>query len=578
MSDIIANLFGNAGPQPGAGAANFKIGQSWLGNTSKYGTHAARGSLDSVLSKSWLFEIVDKNSGNVVESFTLLMPPNSLTIKEPQRTAITKTFGNAFVDEYGADNIQITLKAISGTTHVFPTYSNAVVSAFTDVAAAVSGADKASSNRVGFTGRNAFYEFRDKIMRYKDKKDWDKKELRVYDLADEQAYKCVLLDFTLDRNADNPLRYPFTISLFVYEKLDKLRVKKGRVVNISKDPISALDDADGFLDTLLNVYQDVQGILNSVALLKAKSLELRTRYNRFLNQTTRVLTAPLDISKNMIDIGMIATGTLFDTYRAGKITFERYANAQELFRETIIQALKTYGFQISVGWQQSNTVEIEEDAGVDVSGDTVERSVSLASYEYSGLKVYTVKGDDTLQRIALNELGDENLWPYIASVNAGITSNEDLTPGEEIFLPVQVDPGDGVNKEQFILTEDFTRDPYGTDIRIDANGDIVIQENSDVALISGIENIQQAIDLRLNTMAGSMIKQSAFGITAQAGIAGTELAIKYLKTAIRNSLTQDPRIESVENMIVSLDSDVLNISMNINVIGAEESLPVTVVT
>jgi hypothetical protein len=574
MSDF--NLFELAGPQPGAGKTNFRTGQPRDSNASKYGTNAARGSLDSPLSKSWLFEIVEKLTGNVIQSFTLLLPPSSLAIKEPQRTSITKTFGNAFVDEYGADNIQITLKAISGTTHVFPTYSNTATSAFTDIASAVSGAGTASSNSAGFTGKNAFYEFRDKIMRYKDKNDWDKWELRVYDLADEQAYKCILLDFTLDRNSDNPLRYPFTISLFVYEKLDKVKIKKGKIINISKDPISALDDADNFLDKLEDLYQDVKSILNSVALLKAKVLELRSRYNKFLTQVTKVLTAPLDIAKNMIDIGMTATGTLYDTYQAGKITFERYVSAQELFRETIIQALKTYGFQISLGWQQSNTIELEEDAGVDTEGDTVTRSVNLETYEYSGLKVYTIKGDDTLQRIALNELGDENLWSYIASVNPDIGSNVDLISGTEIFLPIEIDPGDGINKEKFILTEDFTRDPYGTDIRLDSDGNIVIQENNNMSLISGLENVQQAIDLRLNTMTGSMIKQSAFGITAQAGIAGTELAIKYLKTAIRSSLTQDPRIESVENMIVSLDSDVLNISMDVNVIGAEESLPVTV--
>ena len=99
MSDL--NLFNPAGPQPGGGASAFRTGQPQESNTINYGTHAPRPSLESSLSKSWLFEIVDKETKDIIESFTLIMPPQSLTIKEPQRTSITKTFGNVFVDDYG---------------------------------------------------------------------------------------------------------------------------------------------------------------------------------------------------------------------------------------------------------------------------------------------------------------------------------------------------------------------------------------------------------------------------------------------------------------------------------------------
>lgn len=573
MSDL--NLFNTAGPQPGGGKSAFLSGQPQESNTRRYGSNAERPSLESALSKSWLFEIVDRETEDVIESFTLIMPPQSLTIKESQRTSITKTFGNAFIDDYGQDNIQITLKGISGTTHAFPTFTNATVSAFTDIASAINSADRASSNVDGFTGKNAFYEFRDKIMRYKGQPDWEKRELRVYDLADEQAYKCVLLDFTLDRTSDQPLRYPYTITLFVYEPLDALTRKKGKVIDISRDPISALDDADSLLDTITNLYQDVQEVLNMASLLRAKALELRTRYNNFLTQTTRIITSPLDIAKSMIDIALTATSTIYDTYRAGKYTLERYITSQELFREVLRQAMKLYGFQISRGWQQSNTVEVEGDDGIDASTGETERAVTIETYEYSALRVYTVKGQDTLQRIALDELGNSDLWQYIASINEGVSSNEDISAGDEIFLPLQVEPGEGVNKEQFILTEDFTRDPYGTDIKIDSDGNLIVQESNDVSLIAGIENVKQAINLRLNTLSGSMIKQSVYGIATQAGLAGSDLAIKYMKTAIRASLVQDPRIEKVENMIVTFDRDALKIGMSVKVIGINNTIPVT---
>ena len=585
MSDPISPAFrdflagGVTGPQEGGGESAFKSWQIPLdGETSRYGIHAPPGgSLTPVLSKSWLFEIVKRDSGIVQESFTLILPPTGISIKEPQRVSVTKTFGNAFVDDYGPDNLQITLKAESGTTHVFPTFATTgQESAFTDIAAAITGASEESSNTSGYTGKTAFYTFRERIIRYKNQEGWDNNELRVYDLADEQGYRCILLDFSLDRNAEKPLRYPFTISLFVYDSLDTPRQRRGTVINVSKEPITALDEADSLLDTLTVLFQDIKNVINQVALLNALSLELRTRYQQFLNQTTRLITSPLDVAKNMISVGVTAISALGATFRAGQYTRERYIQSVELLRQVNIEALKTYGFQISQGWQQTNTVDIEQDDGIDVSDpENTERAATIERYEYSGLQTYTVRGEDTLQSIALTVLGDENLWPYIAAVNSDISSNDDITPGQDLFVPIQIDPGIGNNKEQFILTEDVARDPYGTDIRIDDDGKLVVQENSDLATISGVTNVEQAINVRLGTEAGSLIKQTAFGMSIQAGLAGTDIAIKYLKIAIRTTLTQDPRIRNVTDMIVNINGDTVSVGMNINLIGIEDSLPVT---
>jgi len=545
-----------------------------------YGRNAAHPDLDVPVSKSWLFEIVERETGLIRESFTLILPPQSITIKEPQRVSITKTFGNAFVDDYGPDNIQITIKAISGTAHVFPTFvtrGNEVN--ISDVGLLADDAVNANpSERAGFTGRDAFYTFRRTIMRYKDTDGWDKNELRVYDLADEQAFKCVLLDFTMDRNADMPIhRYPFTISLFVYQRFDKL-ITRYKPVSFSDDPISALNNIDDLVGRLEAAYQEFQNIINNAALLSARALELRTRYNQFLDQVTQVITSPLIVAKNLVDIAFTGIGIVADTYTAGKFTLERYMESLELLRETLNNGLRIYGFQIAEGWQVAKTITLEQDAGVEVPeliSDAVSRGVNPLNYEYSGLSVVIIGGDDTLQSIAKQNLGDESLWPYIAAVNDGISNNDDLVPGEELFIPIQVEPAEGQNKEQFILTEDASRDPYGSDIRLDANGNLVIQENSDLALISGIENVKQAIDLRLNTEVGSLIKQSAYGITAQAGFAGTSMAIRYLKLSIRSTVIQDPRIQSVDNLIASLGKDVLHVSMNITPVGIETSIPIS---
>jgi Protein of unknown function (DUF2634) len=543
-----------------------------VANGYQYGTYAPKPDLVPGLSKSWLFEIVE--NGIVIESFTLLLPPSAYTIKEPQRVSITKTFGNAFIDDYGPDNIQLTIKGISGTAHVFPTFKTA--GSAQDFPGVDLIAKQGKNASLGYTGRQAFYLFRDKIMRYKDADGWDRRELRVYDLADEQAYRCILLDFTVDRTSETPLRYPFVISLFVYQRLDKLTPKL-QAISISKDPFAALNKIDAVLGRIVQAYQGVTNITDSAYLLQAKSSDLRTKYAQFLSQTTKVITSPLNTSKSFIDTAFNAINISYDTYRAGKYTHDRYMGALEMFRETLNEGLKIYGYQISEGWRTPRTITVEQDDGISIPSsisDSVSRDTVPVTYEYSAIKVYTVKGDDTLQRIALNELGDEDLWPFIASINDGISGNDDLVAGEDIFLPSQVQTSEKDNKEQFILTEDVAGDPYGSDIKLDDDGNVIIQENGDFSLVSGLSNIEQAVDLRLNTEMGALIKQSAYGITAAAGFAGTTMALRYLKLAIRVALIQDPRIESVTDMIVSIDKDAINIGMTINVIGSNNTLSI----
>ena len=167
--------------------------------------------MSELLLRSWLFEIVDTETQFIDESFTLILPPQSCEIKEGQRVNVTKTFANIFVDDYGSDNLEITLKGISGTSSIFKTFQTSTPTDifneplyFFDVKEAASATTLTGG--VGYNARSAFYKFRNTIIRYKDKypQTYDKKELRVYDLHDEQAYKCVLLNFDLNRDSDKP--------------------------------------------------------------------------------------------------------------------------------------------------------------------------------------------------------------------------------------------------------------------------------------------------------------------------------------------------------------------------------------
>lgn len=540
------------------------------------------------LGKSWLFEIVDKESNKVDESFTLIFPPQSVDIRESQRVSITKTFGNAIVDDYGPDNLEISIKAISGTTHVFPTFSTTGEQAPFDpgrVDRLGQQAARTSLGEPGYDAVSSFYTFRNKIMRYKENIEtpYSSKELRVYDLGDQQAYRCILLEFQLSRSSDQPLWYPFTLSLFVYDKLDSREFKKEMVkkqgIKTGRDQKQALEEAKSLLEKAKDIYAGVNNVLNKINAVRAQVDLAFTRVASGVQQVAglaqgvaELAATPLDLSKRLAVLTEAAIASARDAYLAGKTTFNQYMNAKSVLNQQWRNVIAVFNTEVARGAQSSKSLGKPVDTGVNAAGA---QQTDIRTYNYSGLKVYNVKSNDTLQTIAQRELNDEDLWYYIAQVN-GFTSNSDITVGQEIYIPIQIDPNSSL-KDAFIITENPLRNPYGTDIALSSTGELLINDQgTDFQTRSGIENVKQAVDIKFTTPVGSMLKQTAFGLTARVGSAGDDLALSYLQMSMKSTLLLDPRIIEVNNLSISIDGDTITATMNLSIVGREESLPVSV--
>lgn len=535
---------------------------------------------DNFLQKSFLFEVVDSKTEIIDASFTLVIPPNAYSIKEPHRVNITKTFGNAFIDDYGPDNIQLVIKGISGTAHAFPTFRSRGNSKSGGTFASVQR-DNVVPPTEAYTGKSAFYTFRDEIMRYKDnfKSSFDQKELRVYDLADEQAYKCVLLEFSLDRTAERPFHYPYQISLMVYAKLGSKEAYSPKKITISKNPndvLTALQDAADSLEERFKVFENIQNIINQIAKTQNQIKLMRAQFNTFLTEGRRIVESPLLITKQLIDTLGVLGGFMYDAYTQGKLAYDTWVNAGETIQNQIREILGMYGFAIGEGSQQSTEESFEQKNGMDYSDPSNPvPATSFSTFAFDGINNYTVLGGDTLQSIAQSQLGDATLWPFVASVNDDIGSNADLVVGNEIYVPASTNPG-FINKDSFIITEDNARDPYGVDVQL-VDGALNVQESGDVALIGNTENVLQAVDIRLNTQVNSMIAQTAFGLMTQPGLAGTAEAVSYVRMGIKDAIIKDPRIASVDNVQVSITGDTIQVSADIILIGREPSLPISVI-
>ena len=152
--------------------------------------------------RSWLFNIIDRDTQQVEESWTLVIPPQKYSIKEGTQSQITRTFQRVFIDDYGPDHSELSISGFSGASHAYPTFRTV------------------GNDGRRYRDKEAFYEFRDRILQYRYRADYEKKLLYVYDLSDEQSYNCHLVSFGLDRSHETPFKYPYSIELFVINRLN----------------------------------------------------------------------------------------------------------------------------------------------------------------------------------------------------------------------------------------------------------------------------------------------------------------------------------------------------------------------
>lgn len=545
--------------------------------------------LPTPVTRSFLFEIINTQTSLIEKSFALVVPPQAVSIREPERVSITKTFGNVFVDDYGPDNIQIMIRGFSGTSHAWPTFrmgGSAELPANT-----VSYMAQNTPLTEGYTHKTAFYTFRDEIMRYKlnNPDTFGDMKLRVYDLYDEQSYDCVLMEFSCDRTSERPLYYPYTITLLAYRMPDAegdttpTPIMMGGVVD------KILTGIDTAVNWMQGGFAFVSAIKSTVATIANTANLIASSLATFTGDIAAVATSPLDLTKQLFTLVDSFASTVETAYSNYKMTEDAYLNAKEMVQDMYRNTLRLYHEAIGQGAQSSRIERLIIDLGLDIpSGSDIHvlstdrnmgvkeasRKYKVVSKSFSGVKLYSVKGKDTLQSIALSQMGDSNLWPYLASVNK-LRDNTDLQTKTEIYVP-DLSQRKALNKDSFIVTEDSTRDPYGTDIRVDSNGNFVLAENNDFALISGLDNVQQSVDRMFKTPLGSMLKQTAIGLSAQPGMPGTASAFGYLRMGCRSALKLDPRISKVSKFYFTIQSDVIEMGLDLEIVGSDKVLPVSI--
>lgn len=168
---------------------------------------------------------------------------------------------------------------------------------------------------------------------------------------------------------------------------------------------------------------------------------------------------------------------------------------------------------------------------------------------------------DTLQAIALRELGDASRWPELISYNQ-------LVPPFIVDDPALGGPGVLVTGAQILVPAParaaVDTDPslvYGSDVQLDRYGGITLDASGDFGAVAGQDNFKQALAIRLDTEPGDLMFHPTYGCDARRLIGAANGPTKGMLAAraTRSSLAQDPRVDRVSSAVATTSADVISV-------------------
>lgn len=171
---------------------------------------------------------------------------------------------------------------------------------------------------------------------------------------------------------------------------------------------------------------------------------------------------------------------------------------------------------------------------------------------------------DTLQKISARELGDAGQWGTLIAYN-------NLVPPYLTDDPDQVAPGVLLTGSQILIPAgapviSTTTDPtkvFSTDLLL-SNG-LLTASNGDFAVVSGRDNLRQALKNNVETPQGALLWHTWYGSLCSRVIGSTNgptqalLVEKYASASIE----MDPRVSEVDQAIATITGDSMSVQLEV---------------
>jgi hypothetical protein len=547
------------------------------------------------------------------DEFIFKMNPKNLQLDEPAAVTIIPTQGGSqFIEHQGQIYKNIT---IQGTTGFRP---NRLISP-SILGVRVGGPGGSPDNSLERTGFDDLIDLRNLFRRYWSIKGSDADRaphtVMVWQNGKEgEFYVVEPMSFNTQRTSASPYTFEYNITLRTIERLDIRR-------SIKKDSAIATNGKGQLRSRLKEAsIQLRQGFVITQALIDATvGLGIPTINDFFsaadeiiigltgISNTTAGDTA-WSVSKNRVSEFKQNGLELLERLNLYRAQDSAYRNSGIMTRSAIAanQAKKMawaaarveaeeslYFEQTSVRTSRKQGAYINPVTGAPRTGGDPSYLANSPISEATNQSV--VNSGETIRGAAKRLLGNTNLWKQLVIINdlraPYLSPNGDgksvLRPGDTILFPTAGSsaPETAVSSDRTAIEvqKDSLTQRLGRDIRIvnptAAGGDDVydfaINARGDLATIEGVDNLEQAAELKFSTEPGSLPVHPFFGVLAPIGEKLRTLSIIQFQTNARASLLSDSRIEDVVSFDVRAEGNVLYVRTTLRIRGADAALSVS---
>lgn len=193
--------------------------------------------------------------------------------------------------------------------------------------------------------------------------------------------------------------------------------------------------------------------------------------------------------------------------------------------------------------------------------------------QYSGYRFAKTQHGDTLQLIAYRELGDANEWAQLAWFNnliAPFITDDEAQAGPRVLLtgsPIKIpstvaESSTAVDEEADVLLVDCKL----------PNGRLAIDSSTgDYTLVSGRENLKQALRHRIVTDPGELIYHPEYGckIQRRRGSKNAPVALLLGRMDVQDALQQETRLKRINSIKTNSNGDVLSAIADVTPISGD---------
>jgi hypothetical protein len=559
-------------------------------------------------------KVLEKNDTGF-KTFRLQINPQELTQDEVFAIAVTPTFRGVLVEHQGVTLKEIT---ISGTTGLSPKRVDG-------------GAKRTDGSPVlaaGRSGYQEFHELRSYFRAYVEAKRLDRKgTLRMIfrNLRDAESLYVEPQKFTMKRSARRATLYDYVIQLKGIGVADNPEGDGGYSGPLS-DIVNAIDKALGYMEygrqimvgsvgLLRRVERDVTNtVLNPLRTINEAMVQMRGGKAALFGEygVTRLSALQLKSEMERIEgnyadlIGRDntayneATGRTVTTISP---TGQRESTYQELQLLNGIQNVKK-GLSVLL----SEKKLFEEDAnkqtdevssqynsrtlGEGEDGEIVFGLSPNSNFNISkpnSVKTATIDGNDTIQTIAARELGDPDRFKEIVILNnlkppyiSDTPGPNVLSPGSAIKIPQSDALGQSTGTLENIIYQitkylNQAERNLGVDLRLTVDNDLAVSNTGDLDMLAGVDNMAQAILLKLGLDTGSLQRHPEIGAGLKIGIKTVASNLNEIRDKINTSLSNDGRVESIPYLQLRQEGGTTYIDMVVRLKNLNQPVPIPLV-